>query len=131
VQRKTADLIYFPTGGGKTEAYLGLIAFTLVLRRMRGRARADEGRGVAVVLRYTLRLLTLDQLGRVCSLHAKCVAVDGERAFISSANFTARGQERNIEAGVLINDAAFARQLERQWMSLVETGFCLRHERDG
>ncbi|MCA9610381.1 MAG: DISARM system helicase DrmA, partial [Myxococcales bacterium] len=66
--RKVADLIYFPTGGGKTEAYLGLIAFTLVLRRLRGKARPDEGRGVAVILRYTLRLLTLDQLGRAATL---------------------------------------------------------------
>ncbi|HET8933818.1 MAG TPA: DISARM system helicase DrmA [Polyangiales bacterium] len=66
--RKAADLIYFPTGGGKTEAYLGLIAFTLLLRRLYGRSRADEGRGVAVVLRYTLRLLTLDQLGRAATL---------------------------------------------------------------
>jgi hypothetical protein len=68
VDRKTADLIYFPTGGGKTEAYLGLIAFTLLLRRLRGKARPDEGRGVAVILRYTLRLLTLDQLGRAATL---------------------------------------------------------------
>ena len=66
--RKIADLIYFPTGGGKTEAYLGLIAFTLILRRLRGKKRPDEGRGVAVILRYTLRLLTLDQLGRAASL---------------------------------------------------------------
>lgn len=66
--RRVADLIYFPTGGGKTEAYLGLIAFTLVLRRIDGRERADEGRGVAVILRYTLRLLTLDQLGRAATL---------------------------------------------------------------
>jgi hypothetical protein len=66
--RKLADLIYFPTGGGKTEAYLGLIAFTLLLRRLRGKARPDEGRGVAVILRYTLRLLTLDQLGRAATL---------------------------------------------------------------
>jgi phosphatidylserine/phosphatidylglycerophosphate/cardiolipin synthase-like enzyme len=64
-----------------------------------------------------------------CSLHAKCVAVDGQRAFLSSANFTARGQERNIEAGVLIHDATFALQLERQWMSLVEGDFCLRYLR--
>ena len=61
-----------------------------------------------------------------CSLHAKCVAVDGERAFVSSANFTSRGQERNIEAGVLLHDATFASQLERQWMSLVEAGLVLR-----
>jgi hypothetical protein len=66
--RETADLIYFPTGGGKTEAYLGLIAFTLILRRLDGRERDDQGRGVAVILRYTLRLLTLDQLGRAATL---------------------------------------------------------------
>jgi len=66
--RAVADLIYFPTGGGKTEAYLGLIAFTLLLRRLDGRDRPDEGRGVAVILRYTLRLLTLDQLGRAATL---------------------------------------------------------------
>ena len=66
--REVAELIYFPTGGGKTEAYLGLIACTLVLRRLRGKSSPDEGRGVAVVLRYTLRLLTLDQLGRAATL---------------------------------------------------------------
>lgn len=56
------------------------------------------------------------------SLHAKCVAVDGERAYVSSANFTARGQERNIEAGVLLHDPTFAAQLERQWLGLVGAG---------
>lgn len=66
--RRIADLIYFPTGGGKTEAYLGLVAFTLLLRRLRGKSRPDEGRGVSVILRYTLRLLTLDQLGRASTL---------------------------------------------------------------
>lgn len=66
--REIADLIYFPTGGGKTEAYLGVVAFTLLLRRMRGKRRPDEGRGVSVILRYTLRLLTLDQLGRAATL---------------------------------------------------------------
>ena len=66
--RAVCDLIYFPTGGGKTEAYLGLIAFTLVLRRLRGKSQPHEGRGVAVILRYTLRLLTLDQLGRAATL---------------------------------------------------------------
>lgn len=66
--RKLAELIYFPTGGGKTEAYLGLIALTLILRRLRGQGAPHEGRGVAVLLRYTLRLLTLDQLGRAATL---------------------------------------------------------------
>ena len=66
--RRLAELIYFPTGGGKTEAYLGLIAFILILRRLRGQGQPHEGRGVAVILRYTLRLLTLDQLGRAATL---------------------------------------------------------------
>ncbi len=66
--RDTVELIFFPTGGGKTEAYLGVIAFTLILRRLRGQTRPDKGMGVAVLLRYTLRLLTLDQLGRAATL---------------------------------------------------------------
>lgn len=61
-----------------------------------------------------------------CSLHAKCVAVDSRRAFISSANFTLRAQERNIETGVLVDDPHFAGQLERQWMSLIESGLVLQ-----
>lgn len=60
------------------------------------------------------------------SLHAKCVAVDGQRAFLSSANFTSRGQERNIEAGVLLNDPTFAAQLERQWLGLITAGLVLQ-----
>lgn len=64
--RRVIDLLFFPTGGGKTEAYLGLAAFTLVLRRLRSQGVA--GAGVSVVMRYTLRLLTLDQLGRAAAL---------------------------------------------------------------
>jgi phosphatidylserine/phosphatidylglycerophosphate/cardiolipin synthase-like enzyme len=60
------------------------------------------------------------------SLHAKCVAVDGARAFVSSANFTGRGQERNIEAGVLLYDSTFAGQLERQLVGLIGAGLVAR-----
>jgi hypothetical protein len=67
-ERGWVELIFFPTGGGKTEAYLGVIAYTLLLRRLRGRSRPDEGLGVAVILRYTLRLLTLDQFERATTL---------------------------------------------------------------
>ncbi|MBE2252457.1 MAG: helicase [Myxococcus sp.] len=67
-ERELVELIFFPTGGGKTQAYLGLIAFTLLLRRLRGTSTPDGGLGVAVILRYTLRLLTLDQLGRASTL---------------------------------------------------------------
>jgi hypothetical protein len=68
--RETADLLFFPTGGGKTEAYLGLAAFVISHRRLSG--SGVLGAGVAVIMRYTLRLLTLDQLARaagvVCAL---------------------------------------------------------------
>lgn len=60
------------------------------------------------------------------SLHAKCLAVDGRRAFISSANFTARAHERNIEVGALIHDPTFTAHLERQWLGLIEADLVVR-----
>jgi hypothetical protein len=65
-ERQVVDLLFFPTGGGKTEAYLGLAAFTLVLRRRRNPGIGSAG--LSVLMRYTLRLLTLDQLGRAATL---------------------------------------------------------------
>ncbi len=63
------DLLFFPTGGGKTEAYLGLAAFAMVLRRLRNPgSQGCAGAGISVVMRYTLRLLTLDQLARASGL---------------------------------------------------------------
>ena len=64
--RSVVDLLFFPTGGGKTEAYLGLAAFTLILRRLRN--PGIQSAGLTVLMRYTLRLLTLDQLGRAAAL---------------------------------------------------------------
>ena len=64
--REVVDLLFFPTGGGKTEAYLGLAAFTVVLRRLRAPTVASAG--MTVLMRYTLRLLTLDQLGRAAAM---------------------------------------------------------------
>lgn len=61
------------------------------------------------------------------SLHAKCLVVDGARAFVSSANFTQRGQERNIEVGVLIEDASFASYLAGQWLGLIDAGIVGEH----
>ena len=65
-EREIVELLFFPTGGGKTEAYLGLSAFTLVLRRLRN--PGISGAGLTVLMRYTLRLLTLDQLGRAATV---------------------------------------------------------------
>ncbi len=67
--RETVDLLFFPTGGGKTEAYLGLAALAMVLRRLRHPGQEGRaGAGVCVMMRYTLRLLTLDQLARAAGL---------------------------------------------------------------
>ena len=64
-----ADLLWFPTGGGKTEAYLGVAAFTMAIRRLQtGLGGIDSSRGLAVIMRYTLRLLTLQQFQRASTL---------------------------------------------------------------
>ena len=68
-----ADLLWFPTGGGKTEAYLGLSAYTLAIRRLQGTVAGRSGEhGVAVLMRYTLRLLTLQQFQRAAALVCAC-----------------------------------------------------------
>lgn len=67
------ELLFFPTGGGKTEAYLGLAAYTFAIRRRQGVVETADGPldgrdGVAVLMRYTLRLLTAQQFQRATAL---------------------------------------------------------------
>ena len=75
----TADLLWFSTGGGKTEAYLGLSAYTLALRRLQGTIAGRSGEhGVAVLMRYTLRLLTIQQFQRATALICACEVIRRE-----------------------------------------------------
>ena len=68
--RENVDLLYFPTGGGKTEAYLGLMAFVIANRRLRASddSAYNADGGVTAILRYTLRLLTTQQRDRITKM---------------------------------------------------------------
>jgi hypothetical protein len=78
------QLLFFPTGGGKTESYLGLAAYTFAVRRLQGvvgpeGAHLDGTDGVAVLMRYTLRLLTAQQFQRAAVLLCACEVLRRER----------------------------------------------------
>ena len=105
--RETVDLLFFPTGGGKTEAYLGLAAFAMVLRRLRNPGNgARAGAGVSVIMRYTLRLLTLDQLSRAAGL---VCALELERE-----NNPQRYGEWPFEIGLWVGKAATPNKMGRK-----------------
>ena len=89
--RGIMDLLWFPTGGGKTEAYLALIAFLAFYRRLSAGDRPDSGGGVAAVMRYTLRLLTTQQFTRAASVLLACEAIRRGRILGSGASADSLG----------------------------------------
>jgi len=108
-ENEQVDLLFFPTGGGKTEAYLGLSAFTLLLRRLRDPSRNSGG--VSVLMRYTLRLLTLDQLGRIATL---ICALELERQKRAQANQTEGSLgDWPFEIGLWVGQAMTPNRLDR------------------
>jgi hypothetical protein len=104
--REIADLLWFPTGGGKTEAYLGLIALVTFLRRL----RRDPGDGVTVIMRYTLRLLTIQQFDRAALLIASCEHI--------RRNNRDRLGESEITIGLWVGQGGSPNSLEQAGRSL-------------
>ena len=127
--RETVDLLFFPTDGGKTEAYLGLAAWTIAHRRITNHGKL--GAGVAVLMRYTLRLLTLDQLTRAAGVICALELMRGEPAW--------REGQRNIlgdwpiEIGLWVGAAATPNRLGGKGNTGPETavGRIRRFKRDG
>ncbi|RFU42346.1 DNA helicase [Actinomadura logoneensis] len=107
--RDVADLLWFPTGGGKTEAYLGLIALTTFLRRLRD---PRAGGGVTVLMRYTLRLLTLQQFERAATLICAMETIRRDRP-------SSLGTE-HISIGMWVGKAATPNWLSAAASSLAE-----------
>ncbi len=73
--RSSADLLWVGTGGGKTEAYLGLAAFAMAYRRLVNGTAVQQSGGVSVLMRYTLRLLTIQQFQRAATLLCACESI--------------------------------------------------------
>lgn len=100
------QLLFFPTGGGKTEAYLGLTAYTFAIRRLQGMIGSgselyDGSDGVAVLMRYTLRLLTAQQFQRAAALVCACEVLRRERI----ANGDTRWGETPFRIGLWVGSS--------------------------
>ena len=76
-----ADVIFFPTGGGKTEAFLGTVVFNLFFDRLRG-----KNQGVTAILRYPLRLLAAQQASRVANILAQAELIRRQHPEMSNAD---------------------------------------------
>ena len=111
--RRIMDLLWFPTGGGKTEAYLALIALVAFYRRLDGRTSGD---GVAAIMRYTLRLLTTQQFARSTAMILACEAIRTGR--IEAPHRARLANCAPFSAGLWVGGDATPNRLSIAWASL-------------
>jgi hypothetical protein len=105
-ERSIFDLIWFPTGGGKTEAYLGLSAFALFHRCLTA-STAEQADGTAIITRYTLRTLTVQQFERTAIAVMACESVRREHPQLRTM--------RPWSIGLLVGSGATPKWLRRRW----------------
>jgi hypothetical protein len=127
--REIVDLLFFPTGGGKTEAYLGLAAWTIAHRRITNGGKL--GAGVAVLMRYTLRLLTLDQLARASGVICALELMRGERTWRDGEKLLLG--DWPIEIGLWVGSAASPNRLGKTGDGRKDTAVARvrRYRKDG
>ena len=99
-QKNTVDLIWFPTGGGKTEAYLAVTAFTIAYRRIKNDLNFG---GTSVIMRYTLRLLTAQQFERASRLITSLEFLRKQKEF---KNDLKDGEGNEISIGLWVGQAS-------------------------
>lgn len=107
-RNELADLVWFPTGGGKTEAYLGIIAFCIAYRRF---TKGVKSTGTTVIMRYTLRLLTLQQFQRATLLICALETIRKNK-FLIPNNFKL-GEKDRITIGLFVGEGT----LPNKWDS--------------
>lgn len=127
--REIADLLFFPTGGGKTEAYLGLAAWIIAHRRLANGGLL--GAGITVLMRYTLRLLTLDQLSRAAGVVCALELMRGEPAWCEDGRKVLG--DWPIEIGLWVGSAASPNRLGKTGDKRDDTALARirRFRRDG
>ena len=114
-ERTLLDLIWFPTGGGKTEAYLGLSALCMFHRRLSGATPREKG-GTVVLSRYTLRLLTIQQLERAARVVMACELVRRDRMRGEHKDLT----DQPFEVGLFVGKGATPNKLDEARLMLAD-----------
>lgn len=117
--REVLDLLWFPTGGGKTEAYLALVAMLAFYRRSI-HENPDDGSGNAALMRYTLRLLTAQQFERASSLILACELI--RRGLVSWVKYTTKAGKNPFSIGLWVGGDATPNKFKGERGALATRG---------